>query len=329
MQIPIASMVAVLCGLLTCALCRALAWRWRVVDHPNPIVPQHTRPVAYLGGVGIAGGAIAAAIVFEPGREWLLRHRGDVVLPAALMLAAGTVDDVRALSPAKKLLLQGLVAAMAVVVGARHGFTGAMWLDAILSWFWIVTVVNAFNLTDVCDGLVGGLGAIAFVAIALLFPEHAFPALIAAGACVGFLAFNLPDATMFLGDGGSHLLGALVATLLLTTPDAHGAAHAVPMLLIAGVPLFELVFLVVVRMRKGLKWWRGSPDHLALRLQRAGLSKLRTDAVAWSAAAGLAALAAVARHSAGEPLITISLLAFLAASSWMAGRFLVWLEARA
>jgi len=59
--------------------------------------------------------------------------------------------------------------------------------------------------------------------------------------------------------------------------------------LIAGVPLFELGFLTAVRVRKGLPWWRGSPDHFSLRLQAAGLTRRRTDLVACAFAAAWAA----------------------------------------
>jgi UDP-GlcNAc:undecaprenyl-phosphate GlcNAc-1-phosphate transferase len=173
------------------------------------------------------------------------------------------------------------------------------------------------------------LSVIALLAIALLFEPNSWPAVIGAGACIGFLVFNLPDATMFLGDGGSHFLGAVIGILLLLNPPSPGGAHAVEMLFLVGVPLFELIFLVVVRMRKGLKWWRGSPDHLALRLQGAGLSKLRTDMVAWSAAVILVMLAAVARSLSGNPWITFFWLTVYAVAALLAGQFLVGLEKHA
>jgi len=322
MQTLLAVVISAVFGFLASMLFRTIAWRCNVLNYPNPIVPQHTRPVAYLGGAAIAAATIAVLVSFQPGREWLLAHR-EVIIAAVLMLAVGTLDDLHPLSPAAKFAAQSAVAITAVMLGAMHAFTGVSWIDAILSWFWIVTVVNAFNLTDVCDGLVGGLGAITFLAIALLFDAHAFPAFVAAGACAGFLAVNLPDASMYLGDGGSHFLGALVAIMLLVAPESPGAERPVPMILIAGIPLFELSFLVFVRRRKGLKWWRGSPDHLALRLQRAGLSKLGADIVVWSAAVMLVALAAIARRWGAEPLVKVSLLALFFAESCIAGWFLV------
>src|SRR5207245_10489868 len=104
-----------------------------------------------------------------------------------------------------------------------------------------------------------------------------------AGASAGFLVFNCPPARIFLGDAGSHLLGFLLAACTMSSfPVAATWRHYAAVLLLVGVPLFELVFLTVTRIRKGLPWWRGSPDHFSLRLLAAGLSRLQADVVGWS-----------------------------------------------
>jgi hypothetical protein len=90
-------------------------------------------------------------------------------------------------------------------------------------------------------------------------------------------------------------------------------------LLSSGVPLMELTFITAVRVRKGLPWWRGSPDHFSLRLQARGLSRLQTDFVAWTTAAACCAagwaLPLVSR--AGQLLILGGALSFFAAA-WRA-----------
>jgi UDP-GlcNAc:undecaprenyl-phosphate GlcNAc-1-phosphate transferase len=102
---------------------------------------------------------------------------------------------------------------------------------------------------------------------------------------------------VFLGDAGSHLLGFWLGALTMAAVHGRPAgAGAAEVALWAGVPLFELVFLVVVRTRKGLRWWRGSPDHFSLRLQAAGLSRTATDAVACCFAVLLAGAAALMPH---------------------------------
>lgn len=277
---------------------RTLALKCGFVSRPNPIVPQHTRPVAYLGGLGVAIG-LAMSVAHVPSSLWP---------PALLFLILGIVDDLRPFRPLHKFLLQCVIAALAVLLGFP-----------ILGFLWILTLVNAVNLTDVCDGLVASICVPLFLGLALLNPGLAAIAVAVAGASLGFLVFNKPPATIFLGDAGSHLLGFLAAALsplsLRLAPSA---------LLIAGVFLFELVFLIIVRTRKGLQWWKGSPDHFALRLQAHGWSKARTVLAAVAAEVLLAAMALVAR---GMTLVAqLAILVFAGMLGLLAGFLLLRLE---
>ena len=313
----IALLTGALAGAAATLGARSFAWRFGIVNQPNPIVPQHTRPIAYLGGLAIfCGAAVALAVAHlaaSVGRATLVG--------AALYVALGTLDDVRPLAPLPKLCLQIAIAALAVALGLTRAITGVAALDGVLSALWIVAVVNAFNLTDVCDGLVGGIGAVSLLGASLLFAGGG-AALAVAGASVGFLLWNRPPASIFLGDGGSHLLGfALAATTLL---DARASLPACALL--AGVPLFELCFLVVVRARKGIPWWRGSPDHFALRLQAAGLSKWRTDGIAWIATALLVVIARLLDTQRTLPRVAI--LIAICALALVAARLLLRWEVR-
>jgi UDP-GlcNAc:undecaprenyl-phosphate GlcNAc-1-phosphate transferase len=272
-------------------LVRSVARRTGMVARPNPIVPQHTRPVAHLGGLGLGAGLAAGVGVLviagaPPGPGGM--SAAGFAGAAALFLALGALDDVIELGAAAKFLLQALVAAVAVALGAFAPVTGLAPVDRAIALLWILTLVNAFNFTDVCDGLLATLSLVALAVLAAGQPAAASLALAGAGACAGFLLFNAPPATIFMGDAGSHLLGFLLAALTLGVARGSDAPAAAALggLLLVGVPLFELVFLTAVRIRKGIPWWKGSPDHFALRLQAAGLTRLQTDAVA--AAAGLA-----------------------------------------
>jgi UDP-GlcNAc:undecaprenyl-phosphate GlcNAc-1-phosphate transferase len=262
-------------------LARWVARRLGFVSHPNPIVPQHLAPVAYLGGTGIAIG-VALGLV-------LAAQRG-IAIPAAAcagglaFLVLGTFDDARPLSPALKLALQLAIAS---------GYAAAVAPSpavAVVAVLWIATVVNAVNLTDVCDGLVSALAVVSSIAIAVL--DGALVPGIVAAAAAGFWWINRAPATIFLGDGGSHLLGFAIAAGWLdawqATPSWSRAGAA---LLGVAVFLLELGFLIIVRRRRGIPFWRGSPDHLALRLQAAGLSKHQTVAVALAFATATCACA--------------------------------------
>jgi UDP-GlcNAc:undecaprenyl-phosphate GlcNAc-1-phosphate transferase len=283
----LAVLVAMIAGLGGSFTVRAFARRFGIVNHPNPIVPQHTVATPYLGGVGVLVGIAAGiSVVVSTGNAW---PGTTFVTPAVLYCALGVYDDVRPLNPLPKLAAQIAVAAVAVALGLRLSLSGHDSLDAALALVWIVACVNAFNVTDVCDGLVAGLAAIFFLGWMLMGPSGTVFAAAALGACLGFLPFNLPRASMFLGDAGSHLLGFLVAALALSGPS-RGFVLMPQLLLLVFVPLSELVFVTAVRLRKGLPAYRGSPDHFSLRLQQAGWSRWHVDVVAWLVMASAFAL---------------------------------------
>jgi UDP-GlcNAc:undecaprenyl-phosphate GlcNAc-1-phosphate transferase len=321
-------LVAFVAGVLFTWIARAIA-RWRgIVNHPNPIIPQHTTPVAYLGGAAIllalAATFVAAGLFERAGMTWLRSLPAvpwQVALPAVLFAVMGTADDLLGFSPKRKFALQLALSTLTVWLGAALPLTGNTFIDATLSILWFAVMVNAFNLTDVCDGLLAGIACVMLVAIAFLVPEIAALALVCCGVILGFLVFNFPPASIYLGDGGSHLLGFVCAVLLMAGAQRHPPwPYAASAILVAAVPLFELVFLVVVRARKGKAWWKGSPDHFSLRLQKAGLSRFATDVIAWTMAAIVAGLGvAVFRMPEMHRWLSIAavIVAFAAAWRWL------------
>ena len=264
---------------------RTVAVRLAFVSAPHPLVSAHREPIPYLGGVAVAAGALFALAAF---RE--LAEVGVAAIVGGLsFLVVGLLDDVRPHRPGRKLVLQTGCAALAISLGLGLPLTGIEAVDALAGLAWILVVVNAVNVTDVCDGLVAGLAVIAFLAFAFSDLGARPLALAVAGACLGFLVFNAPPASIFLGDAGSHFLGYCLAVPTLASAGSPAASdEIVAGMLILGVPLFELAFVVAVRIHKGVPYWRGSTDHFSLRLQSAGLSRWQTDVLAWSAAAALA-----------------------------------------
>ena len=266
-------------------ICRSVAMRAGLYDEPNPLVPHHREPVAYLGGLGIA------LSVFTCTSFWFLWDNPGpdsqvlTLLTGTLgFLILGLLDDLVALRPFKKLILQLLAAGFAANLGFVAAWTDSYTLDCMLSITWIVAVVNAVNFTDVSDGLVAGLSIIALGAMAALLPQQATLILIAAGACGGFLWLNLPPAQIYLGDAGSHFLGSFLALLTITFLQSDGVWLRIPIaLLVLGVFSFESVFITAARISKGLPWWKGSPDHFALRLQEAGFNRTQVNGLAWLA----------------------------------------------
>lgn len=287
---------AVIAGIACTLLARSVAWRFGITNSPNPIVAQHRQATAYLGGVAV-GVAIFAVMVsyimfFETN---VLQENGRgvlLVVPAISFLLLGLFDDLKPFQPATKLAWQILISIYAVSTGLYVPLTDILILDLALSVLWIVSLVNAFNVTDVCDGLVTGLAIVGLFLIAVLDPSLQIVCFVIAGACVGLLLLNAPPASIFLGDAGSHLLGFLIAgctLLVFSNPECVLPIYAAP--LIVAVPLFELVFISVMRMQQGIPFWKGSPDHFALRLQAHGFSRWQTDVLAWIVAIGMGVIA--------------------------------------
>jgi len=300
-------------GAVCTFMVRRLALKHGIVSHPNPIVPQHTRPVAYLGGAGIFLAllpAFAAAGIAIPVR---------IILGAFLAMLIGLIDDLRPMSPALKLGLQLAVALAAVLSGLVPQVFDSAFLNTALAVFGIVVLFNAFNLTDVSDGLVSLLMIVSCMGLALIGADRSL-ALGTAAVTAGFLLYNKPDASIFLGDAGSHLLGFIAAVLIFdpvlgSLGNSSGAPLLIGSLLCVGVPLFELLFLVIVRTGKGIPWYRGSSDHFALRLQKRGFSKRGVLYLAASAGAMLCAagvLLSVADVTSRSVLLVIVAAAALA-----------------
>jgi len=151
-------------------------------------------------------------------------------------------------------------------------------------------------MNGLCAGL-GALGAWHFAALAAADAQYlvALIAFLTFGALLGFLLWNFPDGRIFLGDSGSHLVGYLLAVLAIL-PHFYTAQHPrrwavlIP-LLVLGVPLFDLVRVVVVRWRIGQPFYMADNNHLSHRLVRAGLSRTCAVLLIWLAAAILGALA--------------------------------------
>jgi UDP-GlcNAc:undecaprenyl-phosphate GlcNAc-1-phosphate transferase len=280
-------LAALLSGVCFTWLIRYYALKMNIVNKPNPIVPQHVKPIAYLGGVGIMTGAIIMIICsyhFDIPFHKLHKPFPSVVpliVGSAGYLTWGIYDDLKQLKPLPKFLGQLIFAIICVSLGLQTSFFSFGLVDSLFSVFWILLIVNALNFTDVCDGLVGTICVTSFFTIGCLKPELRIFCFLIAGTTAGFLFFNLPKASIFLGDAGSHLLGFLIAAI-----GIFGSHHAAAvdagawLMLIASVPLFELIFITSVRIKKGLPWWKGSPDHFSLRMQKGGFTRMQVNIVA-------------------------------------------------
>lgn len=304
---------------------RAAAIRFGIVDLPDGRLKTHREPVPYLGGLAICLAVLLAlAITF--------RDFGDagvlgMLLAGSIVVGLGLIDDLGGLGPWTKLAGQ-LVAALVLV---RAGIMIELvfvpqWVAVPLSVVWVLAVTNAFNLIDIMDGLSAGTAAVAalsLLVVADLNGNATSATMLAAlaGACLGFLRFNFEPARIYMGDTGSLFLGLLLGAVAME--NAYTRVNPLAALgpaLILGVPLFDMLFVMYIRWRRGLPLMLGSPDHVALRLRRWRLSTKQTVVASWLAT-GLLGGAAVAMTrlplEAAAVLLAALVLAGTALAVWL------------
>ncbi len=275
----VAAAAAITCAVSTWVV-RRLALAAGVVDSPDGRLKRQESPVPLLGGVAVYL-AFAAALVGLV-RAAPMRDASPIwglLAGATILLAVGIVDDVRRLGWQVKLVVELVVAMLLAHAGVRLQIEFLpTWLNYLGSAMWLVGVANAVNLIDVMDGLASGTCAViaatfVFIGLATHNAQLALASAALAGALLGFLGWNWRPARIYLGDAGSLFVGFALSALAMWASYTvrHRAALGVP-LLVLGVPLFEMAFLVVMRLRARKSPFRGSPDHFALRLKNAGRS---------------------------------------------------------
>jgi UDP-GlcNAc:undecaprenyl-phosphate GlcNAc-1-phosphate transferase len=258
-------------------------------------------PVAETSGLGRGWLDADTADLLQYGLRRRAAQLAAILLGAVAMFFLGWLDDKHELKPAAKFSGQLLIAALVAASGVRITlFVPSMVFSYAVTLLWILTVTNAFNFMDNMNGLCSGLGAICawqFAVSAALHGQYlvAAFALMICGALLGFLPYNFPKATAFLGDAGSHLAGFLLAVLAIL-PHFYSREHqnrwaVLSPLLILAVPLADLVWVVILRWRSGQPFYVGDTNHLSHRLVRRGLSRTRAVAVIWLIAAALGSVA--------------------------------------
>jgi UDP-GlcNAc:undecaprenyl-phosphate GlcNAc-1-phosphate transferase len=335
---------------------RALGRRMGALDGPGVAgqVKAATRRVPNTGGIAIflsialplAGGvallntpAVAWAVGLVPDLEALLPRIRQQTTPALTLLTAlavlhvvGVRDDRRPLGPFFKLAVMLAVATLAVVATGSRLLTlldphiGGPWLSILLTVLWLAVVTNALNFMDNMDGLSAGVAAIAaacFMAAAVIHRQWLVAACLGLliGALLAFLCFNFPrnragGASIFMGDGGSLVVGFLLGFLTIRTtyydpgaptiasPDGvagtvthPGAWYGVLMpLMVLAVPLYDFLSVTILRLRQGRSPFVGDLQHLSHRLTRRGLSRRAAVLVIY----GLTAITALGGVSLGS-----------------------------
>jgi UDP-GlcNAc:undecaprenyl-phosphate GlcNAc-1-phosphate transferase len=247
-------------------LCIAVARRWGIVDRPGALKTQDT-PVPYLGGVAVFAGAAVGVCVGRP----------VALIPLLAALAVGVCDDRFDLPAPVRLCAQLGVGALIAATQPVH-LPG--WIGAPLIVAASVVLINGCNLLDGLDMLAAGVGAAAAFGFGtlLLGPARLMAASLA-GALIAFLWYNRPPARIYLGDGGSYLVGTAM-TVLLAYAWGVGVAGATGVIALAllAVPVAEVACAIVRRRRGRRSLLTGDRAHPYDLLVLAGWSRLTASA---------------------------------------------------
>lgn len=272
----------------------------------------HKKPIPRIGGIAIFLSFLVISLIvfkyilpsyqFSGDGNWfgVNRHLASIWIGGVIIAISMFADDIYGLRAWQKLIFQ-IIAAL-IVIGAGIGinelsnpfgsplnlnsvyipiFTWqgvvyhfSLWSD-LLTFIWIIGMMNVINFVDGVDGLAGGVSVIAALTIFLLSisaavaqPQTAMVAVILAGSVLGFLIWNFPPAKIFMGDSGSMFLGFMLGTLTLIS-----GGKLATVFLVLGFPIIDGLLVVGGRLRRGQNPFT-TPDktHLHHRFLKAGYS---------------------------------------------------------
>ena len=279
----------------------------------------HSVPIPVTGGIAIfASFAITSLVLscqiksttptfysfvgFTTVTEGYIDSKAFIALLATVagMHIMGLIDDRKGLGPYVKLLVQVALATALILATDIHVLKHLGTVPSFaLTLLWFIVITNAFNFLDNMNGLSAGVATICcsilmFTAIANGTPDTPLLCGCLIGSMLGFLVYNYPKATIFMGDGGSLVIGFVIAYLSITVtyynPDASESASAslrnwhsvfTPLIILA-IPLYDLTSVTIIRLAQGKSPFVGDTQHFSHRLVRRGLSRPIAVAVIWA-----------------------------------------------
>jgi UDP-GlcNAc:undecaprenyl-phosphate/decaprenyl-phosphate GlcNAc-1-phosphate transferase len=295
-----------------------LAMRTGFMDVPAGY-KGHLRATPYLGGVAVVAAGSIAILAFGDATS----RYGSLLIWALVLFVLGTVDDKRNLSPFPRLLIEIFAGAALWNYGLGWTEFGSTPLNILMTIVWVVGIVNAFNLMDNMDGASASVAAVSALGVAALCVISgditlAVIVLAVAGACAGFLPYNLASPSrIFLGDGGSMPLGFVLAGAVMAVPGPSelGLAAILAVAPIVGLPILDTTLVVISRRRGGRPILSGGRDHLTHRL-RVLLGSPRLVALALATAqAGLCITGVLLAQAATASVVVVGIFYLGAACS--------------
>ena len=312
----------------TTPLVRKLAFRVGAIDIPKDERRMHSKPIPTMGGLAIFVAFAFGVLAFVD----LDSTYVGLLIGALMIIILGIFDDIYDLKPYIKLL--GQICAALVVCFSGVVLEKITWFDQIVffgNWaipitvLWIVAVTNTINLIDGLDGLACGIVAIssfALLAVSLLSagnPTVTVVAAVLAGACLGFLPYNLNPAKIFMGDAGAMFLGFILSVISIQGFFKVNAvvSFGIPFLVL-GLPIVDTAFAIIRRLVKGQHPFRADRKHLHHRLIDMGLNQKQSVSLLYAISALLAIAAVLFAEREFTGAVLVLVLAFVVGSiNWI------------
>ena len=257
------------------------------MDVPKDARRVHNKPMPRFGGIAMYLGIMISLAVFA---------MQDPGVPAAmvgctLIYILGLIDDLKNLKPLVKFAGQTAAAIVVFIMGLRINFITNIFGDGnmqfgivacfIATVLWLVAITNSINLIDGLDGLAAGIALISALCIGYVSYIHGqyiptIGMMTVAGAALGFLFFNFHPAKIFMGDGGSQLLGfAIAAFSIMGAVKSTTLVVVVIPVIVLGLPIFDTLMAIVRRTARGQSIGTADKEHMHHKIMKAGFGQRR------------------------------------------------------
>jgi len=281
--------IFLLAALLTLFV-KKLAIDFNLMDKPDGKRKAHIAPTPLFGGTAVFLSFFIALFFF---RDKILagnlepRHWLGFFIGACFLIIGGFLDDKYNLKPSRQVVFP-LLAIFSIIIGGVQiekitnplgGFLYPNYFSSVIIFLWLLGMMYTTKLLDGVDGLVSGVSAIGGFIIFLFTittkyyqPDIGLAALIFSAACFGFLIFNWYPARIFLGEGGSLLLGYILGVLAIISGGKIAIA-----LLVMGIPILDVLWTILRRLKEGKNPFKfADRKHLHFRLLESGLGARKT-----------------------------------------------------
>lgn len=254
-----------------------IAVLFTIMDIPDGKLKNHENAVPYLGGLAIFISFFISLSFFKI-FDFSLFY---LFIGLTILQIIGLIDDIFIINPLQKLIGQSISVLFFLIGGNYFKIFPINFLNLFLSFFWYLSIINAFNLVDVMDGLTSII-AICITSFLLIFSiilNQFYLSIILAsflGVLLAFFYYNAPPAKIYLGDAGSLTIGGFLAGIsMFLNYKTDFFSVFVCLTIVFGIPLIELATLILIRSYKKIPFYMGSPDHFAIYLRNKGWGKLR------------------------------------------------------